>query len=201
MGVTIHYRGTMDEPERMPDLQRELADIAQSMGWEHRLLDDDWATPPNASLTHEHGSATIKGHLGLKGVSIRPAGGESLSFFVDADGQLRSVMDMIQRCEARTESGPSWISVKTQFLSPDMHVWIVGLLKHLKKHRFSNLEVHDEGGYWETGDRAALEDKMRMLGEKIDELAADFAAGALGDLSGLSAEEIASRIEDFLKKG
>jgi len=38
MGVTIHYRGVLDEPERIRDLQRELADMAQSMGWEHRLL-------------------------------------------------------------------------------------------------------------------------------------------------------------------
>ncbi len=70
MGVTIHYRGSIDEPERIRDLQRELADIAKSMGWESSLVDDDWAVPPDAVLVHEQGSATIKGHLGLKGISI-----------------------------------------------------------------------------------------------------------------------------------
>ncbi len=65
---------------------------------------------------------------------------------------------------------------------------------------FSNLEVDDEGGFWETGDRAALEAKMRFLNEKMDELATDLKAEALGNLAGLSAEDIASRIEDFLKE-
>ena len=37
MGVTIHYRGIIDEPARVRDLQRELADIAKSMGWEYSL--------------------------------------------------------------------------------------------------------------------------------------------------------------------
>lgn len=200
MGVTIHYRGTIDEPERIRDLQRELADIAKSMGWEHSLLDDDWTVPPNAVLVHEQGSATIKGHLGLKGISILPGGGgEALSFFVDADGRLRSIMDMILQCEGRTTPDNAWVSMKTQFLTPDVHVWIVGLLKYIQKRYFSNLEVNDEGGFWETGDRAALEAKMRLLNEKMDELAMDLKAESLGDLSGLSAEDIASRIEDFLK--
>ncbi len=55
MGVTIHYRGTIGEPAQIRDLQRELADIAKSMGWEYSLLDDDWTVPPNAALVHEQG--------------------------------------------------------------------------------------------------------------------------------------------------
>jgi len=201
MGVTIHYRGTIDEPERILDLQRELADIAKSMGWEHSLRDDDWAVPPDAVLVHEQGAARITGHLGLKGISLLSGGGgEALSFFVDAAGRLRSIMDMILQCEGRTTPGNAWVSMKTQFLSPDVHVWIVGLLKYLQKRYFSNLEVDDEGGFWETGDRAALEAKMRLLNEKMDELATGLKAESLGDLSGLSAEDIASRIENYLKE-
>ncbi len=37
MGVTIHYRGTIDEPVRIRDLRRELANMAQSKGWEHNV--------------------------------------------------------------------------------------------------------------------------------------------------------------------
>ncbi len=109
-------------------------------------------------------------------------------------------MDMILKCEGRKIIDHAWVSMKTQFLSPDVHVRIVGLLKYLQKRYFSNLEVNDEGGFWETGDRAALEAKIRLLNEKMDELATDLRAEPLGDLSGLSPEEIASRIEDFLRK-
>ncbi|MCA1809631.1 MAG: hypothetical protein LC725_09310 [Lentisphaerae bacterium] len=171
------------------------------MGWVYSLLDDDWTVPPSAALVREHGSATIKGHLGLKGISISPdGGGESLSFFVDADGRLRSVMDLVLQCEGQTRQENAWVFMKTQFLTPDMHIWIVGLLKYLQKKYFSNLEVDDEGGFWETGDRPALEAKMRLLNEKMDELVSDLQSESLGDLSGLSAEEIASRLEDFLKE-
>ena len=201
MGVTIHYRGTIDEPARIRDLQRELADIAKSMGWKHSLLNDDWAVPPDATLVHGQGSAEVKGHLGLKGISLLPGGGgEALSFFIDAAGQLRSIMDMIQQCEGRSTPDKAWVSVKTQFLSPDVHVWTVGLLKYLQKRYFSNLEVDDEGGFWETGDRAALEARMRLLNEKMDDLATGLTAESLGDLSGLTAEDIASRIENYLKE-
>jgi len=200
MGVTIHYRGKMDDPERVQDLQRELADIAKSMGWEHSLLDDDWTVPPDAALVHEQGLATIIGHLGLKGISLLPGDdGEPLSFFIDATGRIRSIMDMILQGEDRTAPDNAWVSMKTQFLSPDSHAWIVGLLKYLQKRYFSDLQVNDEGGFWETGDRATLEAKMRLLNEKMDQLKMDFATESLGDLSGLSAEEIATRIEDFLK--
>ena len=198
MGVTIHYRGTIDRPERIRDLQRELADIAKSMGWDYSLLAADRSVPPDAELVHEQGSAKIKGHLGLKGICLLPGGGsEALAFFVDAAGRLRSIMDMILQCEGRTTPDNTWVSMKTQFLSPDVHVWIVGLLKYLQNHYFSNLEVNDEGGFWETGDRAALAAKIHLLNEKMNELAMDLESEKLGDLSGLSAEDIASRIEDF----
>ena len=41
MGVTIHYRGKLDDSGRVGDLQRELADIAESIGWKWRVLEDD----------------------------------------------------------------------------------------------------------------------------------------------------------------
>ena len=83
----------------------------------------------------------------------------------------------------------------TADLSPSHGLW----LDHGELFLITEDARHDEGGFWETGDRAALEAKMRLLNEKMDELAMDLNAESLGDLSGLSAEDIASRIEDFLK--
>lgn len=200
MGVTLHYRGTMDDIEQVTELQSELADIAKILGWSYRLMDDDWAVLPNATLVHEHGFATIKGHLGLKGISLLPTeGGEALSFFMDVNGRLRSIMDMIPPANHRSFPDSAWVSVKTQFLSPDVHVWIVGLLKYLQKRYFSNLEVNDEGGFWETGDKVALTEKIRLLNEKIGDLK-DFTSVLIGVFPGLTAEEIADQIERFLKK-
>jgi hypothetical protein len=201
MGVTIHYRGTIDDPKRVGDLQRELTDIAESIGWKSQTLDDDWAIPPRANLVHTDVRATIIGHLGLKGIDLIPDGkGEPVSFLFDATGHLCSVMSMILICEGQLAPDEAWVSVKTQFLSPDAHIWIVGLLKYLKKRYLPNLEVRDEGDYWETGDRAALEAKMRFLNEKMAWLSGELKSARFAHLTGLSADDIASRIEDFLRE-
>jgi len=201
MGVTIHYRGKLDDLGRVDDLRLELADIAQSIGWKCQTLDDDWAIPPGASMVHSGGRATIKGHLGLKGIIVTPEGpSESLNFLFDAKGRLSSAMNVILEGEGRITQDQAWNFVKTQFLSPDVHIWIIGLLKYIKRRYISNLEVSDEGGYWETGDRDALVAKINLLNEKMAWLTREFTSKRFADLAGLSAEDIASRIEHFLRR-
>ena len=91
--------------------------------------------------------------------------------------------------------------MKTQFSGPDIHVWVIGLLKYLKKHYISNLEVSEESEYWETGDRRKLEEDMALLNGKLQRLSATISSGGMGELTGLSADDIASRIERlFLKE-
>ena len=52
---------------------------------------------PSASLVHRNGQATVLGHLGLKGIDLIPVGeaSEPVSFLFMADGQLRSVMNVV----------------------------------------------------------------------------------------------------------
>ena len=47
---------------------------------------------------------------------------------------------------------------------------------------------------------ATLEAKMRLINEKMNELQIDLATDSFGDLTGLTAEQIADRIETYLKK-
>ena len=201
MGVTIHYRGKLDDPGRVENLRLELADIAKSMGWKWQTLDDDWAIPPGGSMVHSDGRATIKGHLGLKGITVTPDGpAESLDFLFDANGRLTSAINVILEGEGRITQDQASNSVKTQFLSPDVHIWIIGLLKYLKRTYMSNLEVSDEGGYWEAGDRDALVAKINLLNEKMAWLTRELTSKRFADLAGLSADDIASRIEQFLRQ-
>ena len=74
---------------------------------------------------------------------------------------------------------------------------LIGLLKYLKKRYISNLEVSDESEYWDTGDRRKLEEDMRLLNGKLQHLSGAISSGRMGDLTGLSADEIASRIEQL----
>jgi hypothetical protein len=198
MGVSIHYRGRLNDVGRLAILCEELADIAPAMGWESTRLDDDWGKPANARLRVTPSGAQVDGHLGLKGIQIMPGPkAESLSFFFDREGNLRSPMDMVSILDGTLDPEHAWVSVKTQFASPEVHVWIVGLLKYLRKRYVSDLQVSDEGEYWETGDMRVLKEKMDLIDKKLEHITGELSSGRLGDMSGLSAEQIASRIEQF----
>ena len=199
MGVSIHYRGRLDNKDRLPALRNTLVGFASSMGWQCRILDEDWNLPANAVLEHRGETAEIKGHLGLKGIQLKPPGeSEPLDFFFDSGGNLLSPMNIVLIQDGVLALDDAWISVKTQFMSPQMHVLIIGLLKYIKEHHLPNLEVRDEGEYWETGDYRNLEEKMRVIGNKLDYLSRELSSDYFGDSGSPSADEIAARIEVLL---
>ena len=199
MGVSIHYRGRLNDATLLPALSEELDDIADAMGWHSTRLDDDWTEPANAQLVGNSNGGQIDGHLGLKGIQITPRPkGESLSFFFDREGALRSPMNTVLILDGTLKPEQAWISVKTQFLSPEIHVWIIGLLKYLKKRYISDLDVSDEGNYWDTGDIDKLREKMDLIDAKIECISDTLAVSRFGDITSLSADQIALRIELLL---
>lgn len=202
MGVSIHYRGRLESLNRLQGLREKLIGIATNMGWQYRILDEDWGVPANAVLEHSGKSAEIKEYLGLKGIQLKASGeSESLDFFFNAKGYLLSPMNVILIQEGVLDPDDAWISVKTQFLTPEVHVMIIGLLKYIKEHHLPNLEVNDEGEYWETGDYPKLENKMKFVQEKVNYLTRELSSKCLGDMAGLSADEIADRIERLFQAG
>jgi hypothetical protein len=199
MGVSLHYRGNINQLDRLPVLCEELADIAGSMGWKAERLDDNWEEPSDARLETTGESAEIRGSLGLKGVEILPGEEcEPLSFCFDREGKLWSPVIRVLALDGALTPDQAWVSVKTQSSSPRTHAWVVGLLRYVKKHYIADLEVSDEGGYWETGDMDALRTKMRFLEDTIHELCDGLSSVRVEDIAGLSAEEIASKIEGLL---
>ena len=68
----------------------------------------------------------------------------------------------------------------------------------MKKRYISDLQVSDEGQYWETGDIRIVKDKMDLINEKIEHIANNLSSSRFGDISGLSAEQIALKIEQLL---
>ena len=94
----------------------------------------------------------------------------------------------------------AWVFTKAQFASPEMHIQIVGLLKYLKKHHIPDLEVHDEGGYWETGNFETLKGKMDFLAEKMDDISNELSRVSRGHISEFSAEEVALMIEGLIRE-
>jgi hypothetical protein len=63
------------------------------------------------------------------------------------------------------------ISTKTQFAGVDTHIKVIELMRHFNKKYLSNFTMIDETDYWETGDKAMVEEKVSFLGSKINAFA------------------------------
>lgn len=201
MGVTIHYRGKLDHISDESVLRNELAEFARRLGWEAQMLDEDWSEPSDAQLVHEVGKANIEGHLGLKGISIQPHEHcETAEFFFDSEGNLTSIMGTILMLEGKIEAGKQYNSVKTQFAPIETHITLIELLRYLKKRYISNLEVTDEGEYWETGERKVLEQKIGFLEKAMDKFESRLEVEFMDEEEKKNGEEITDRIKRIFRE-
>jgi hypothetical protein len=90
------------------------------------------------------------------------------------------------------------ISVKTQFAGPDTHIAILKLIHYIKEKYFESFEMNDEGYYWEKWDEKILHfqfARYNFIFEKVTDALSD-----VKPVPGESAESLAGRIEDILKK-
>ena len=199
MGASIHYRGKMADISSIDVLCDELALVADKMGWTCTHLDDSWSKPADATIEVTEKGSQITGHLALKGIafSISPKC-ESLRFFFDAAGNLCDPVSMTLICEGALKPEDVWIAVKTQFAGPETHIWIVGLLKYIQEHYLPELQVRDEGEFWETGNHETLKEKMNLINNKIDVISRQLSRVTGNHLEKLSADDLVSMIEALI---
>jgi hypothetical protein len=203
MGLTVYYRGMLDDHEQAACLINELREIAEICGWEKGGLDEDWTLPPQARVVVLPGLSDyrIVGHLALKGVEILPHPScEPVSFYFDSRGTLWSVPGRALSLDQRERPDQTFISVKTQFAPAEIHVAIVKLLRYIKGRYISNLEVRDEGGFWETGDIVELERRRESINRALDMLKHALSATEVLPSTLRSAEQVLRLVEDTLHR-
>ncbi len=199
MGITIHYKGKLKDIQMVNSLIDEFKDIAEIMNWNHAVLNEDWDKPNTSQILHHENKIEITGHIPLKGIRINPHSEcESLSLFFDRDGNLQNVLGMAIKTD-ENDSEPGYLSVKTQFAPPEIHISIIKLLKYLKAKYISDLEVFDEGSYWETEDKNLLMEKITFLNRKMDKVEEIISSIQIG-LNNLSAEDAIKLLEKTLKE-
>ena len=194
MGISIHYKGKLNNPDLLNAFCDEIKDIAKDMNWNFNTFNND-LNNPNSSYVD--GNGHIKGYIPIKGlnVTIHPKA-ESLSFLFDKNGNLRNLLMMTYK--NGKESEISNIFVKTQFAPIEIHITIIKLLEYIKKKYISNLKVIDEGSYWETRDKNILEEKLSFLYKKIDQIGNQISEIKVDGTD--SPETILRKIETVLKK-
>jgi len=180
MGITIHYKGKLNSPDLTDFFLDEVLDIVKSMEWEYTTFTESKNDP-----------------IPLKGLFIKPyPKSEFLQFMVDKNGNLRNAI-LIEHFDDDHET--TYINhIKTQYAPIEIHIAVVKLLKYLNQKYIGNLEVWDEGDYWQTADEHHLMEKFKFLNAKIEKF---------GDiLDSISFEEnsdaklIADKIEEVFKK-
>jgi len=196
MGLSVHYRGSLTDKKQIHNFIHELEDIAKSVNWEYRILDEDWSRPPDARLAHNSaGQAVIEGELGLKGIILSMHKDcESLNLCFKASGELASPLQIALSADEDYLGQPEWVSVKTQFAGPDVHVALVKLLRYLKGKYLHDLEVDDESGYWDTGDYNAIVKNISLINRAIDAI-----SNQLENSDAETEDDIIAQIEKALR--
>ena len=147
MGLTIHFKGTINEIFLIEKLKIELEDIALSMNWKYKLREISSTSFSGISL------------------NIHPDC-EWLSLVFDNTGKIVSPMEL--------HFGEKGISeyqfIKTQFAGAEIHIAVVNILKYVQKKYIENLEVIDESKYWETGDKSLIIKYISTINKGINNI-------------------------------
>jgi len=202
MGITLHFKGKLKSKEDIISLIDDLIDIAKIMDWEWDSLDEDWTKPTTAKLEINDLQAEIIGHLPLKGVNLKlHPHCESLTLYFDKEGNLNTPFSLILMNEGKLNPEDSYISVKTQFAPPDIHISIVKLLEFLKNRYIPDLKVIDEGGYWVSRDKTLLIQKISFLNDKMNMVEGILSSLDREEFQQYSPNKLVRLIEEKLKKG
>jgi hypothetical protein len=171
MGLSIHYSGTIKNISLIPLLTEEVQDICKVFNWDFHLFDDET----------------------FKGICFSPPECEPVFLSFLNNGKLCSPVMLQYDIQPATT-----LFTKTQFAGIEVHKAIIKLLKHLKYCYFSQFDLMDEGGYWESDDEQVLQKQFAKYNIMLEAVSA-----ALLDLkkeNGETAASLADRLEQFLKE-
>jgi len=179
MGITIHYKGTIDKVDKIESFVKEMSDISEEMGWTYNIINDK----------EKH----------LTGIIIKPhEKSESLSFLFDPDGRIRNFTCLL--FDDIDDEVSNIAFLKTQYAPLDIHIAVIKLLKYVKSKYISDLYVFDEADYWETMDENILREKMEFLASRIELMRDIFNSHSEEFGQTKSVEQLADKIEEVLKK-
>jgi len=198
MGITISYRGSIEDLSLIEPIQQEVIKFCQSMNWKYRLTNNDMSKPFNARLVRSDKGANIKGHIPLRGISVdSDPDNETLCLLFNPQGKLTSFMREVYIHEGSIPPDQDWQFVKTQFGTVDAHIAIVKLLQSLKQSYIPNLEVNDDGEYWETADRERLIARRGYLFGMMTQVEKALTSANFDDVT--TQEELIQRIQKVIR--
>ncbi len=141
MGITLFYRGRLADLTRIEDFEDRVVHLALELGGLAQIWRSQSDTVP---------SRVVRGVI----LDLAP-GMETVSLLVAPEGWLIGLME-VEDAENAQLTEPPWCFAKTQFGPLEGHVALVEMFTALERTFLPDLEVRDEGGYWETRNLAEL---------------------------------------------
>ncbi len=174
MGLSFHYSGRIREYNKIDSLVEEVIDMCKGLNWTYDLLDDDQ----------------------IKGIIVGPDESEPLWFTFVPDGRTCNVINL--QYADPNDKYYSLSAVKTQYAGPEVHMAMIKMLRYISDKYFSEIEVMDEGEYWETGD----EENLRNIFARYTMIINAFAEKlqTLERIPGESEEALVERIEKMARE-
>jgi len=149
-GVTIHFKGQLENAAAVEQVANAACAVANAHSWRCEPVSNPKSQALDQitvrSLQELDGTPELTNANGV--VIYPPEMSEPIYLVFGAKNKLDNF-------------------VKTQFAGPDTHVGVVEVLDAIEPF-FLTLEITDEGRYWETRDRALLEEDLASASDQIE---------------------------------
>lgn len=192
MGLSLHYNGKFGNPELLMQMIDEVEDIVRIYKWKYTVRHTEFPIGSFQNKAHDHK---------VYGISFTPPDCETVSICFLSNGRMSS-SSLLQFYGDSTDKTSKeclyMLSVKTQFAGWQTHLFIVHLLKYLSGKYFSELNVSDEGEYWETGNEEILKQNFSRYNNLLNIVSTAFETFPVNE--GETMDNYIQRMMEFVSK-
>jgi len=174
MGLTFHYSGKIRDHKQIDMLVDEVTDLCKGLNWEYNILNDDK----------------------IKGIVVGAPESEPLWFTFTPDGKTCNVVSL--QYSDPSEKYYSLCATKTQYAGAEVHMAMIKMLRYMSDKYYSEIEVYDEGEYWETGDEENLRKIFGRYSMIIDLFAQKLEQ--MERVPGETTDQLVDRIQEMAKE-
>lgn len=148
MGIGIHYSGKINPEASLPSLIAEVEAMANEYAWESVVYSDSF---PSTQFGDSYSDQIF-------GIAVIPPSCDPLFLCFLSNGRMSSPLHLESFGYSNELIHREYLyllSVNTLDAGVEVHIKLIDMLKQVSKY-LVDFDVNDEGGYWESGDKALL---------------------------------------------
>jgi hypothetical protein len=149
MGLSIHYAGTLKEPNRLQEIVSEVADICDALHWAYDIVSPEL-------------------HLPVTGIGFCPPGSEPVWLSFSANGSLINPYSYLCGLDTPPTDADA-LEIVMQYAGAETHMRLINLLRYLSQKYFDVFTLTDDSEYWESGNADKCRDWFEMFGNWMSE--------------------------------